>query len=60
MHQNLLNAEFVFVLYLGDKNENVRENGVIEPLTKVLHKSFCCTHACHGLHFWGNHERGGR
>jgi len=35
MHQNLLNAEFVSALYLGDKNENVRENGVIEPLPKV-------------------------
>jgi len=51
MHQNLLNAEFVFVWYLNGKNENVQENRVIKPPTKVLLKSFCCTYARHGPHF---------
>ena len=35
MHQNLLNAEFASIWYLTEKSENVRESGVIEPLTKV-------------------------
>ena len=51
MHQNLLNAEFASVLYQNDQDENVHEDGVIKPLTKVLHKSFCCTYAYHELHF---------
>jgi len=46
MHQDLLNAEFMSVWYLSDKNENVQEIRVIKPLTNELHKSFCCTHAC--------------
>ncbi len=44
--QNLLNAGFAFVDYLSDKNENVEEIRVINPLTKELHNIFCCTHAC--------------
>ncbi len=51
MHQNLLNAEFASADKLSVRNENVHVTGVIEPLTKVLHKSFCCTYACHELHF---------
>jgi hypothetical protein len=27
----------------------------MKALTKVLHKSFCCTYACRQLHFWGKH-----
>ncbi len=45
MHQKLLNAEFMSVWYLSDKDENVQEIRVIKPLTKELHKSVCCKHA---------------
>jgi hypothetical protein len=53
MHQNLLNAEFASVWYINAKNENVHVIRVIKALTKVLHKSFCCTYACRQLHFLG-------
>jgi hypothetical protein len=51
MQQNLLNAEFTSVEYLNAKNKDVHVIGVIKALTKVLHKSFCCTYACRQLHF---------
>jgi hypothetical protein len=50
MHQNLLNAEFTSVEYLNAKNKNVQVIRVIQALTKVLHKSFCCIYACRQLH----------
>ena len=46
MHQNLLNAEFGFVEYRNAGDENMHVLLVMEALTKVLHKSFCCTYAC--------------
>jgi len=51
MHQNLLKAGFALTDHLSGKNENLNVMGVINPPTKVLHKSFCCTYACHELHF---------
>jgi hypothetical protein len=39
MHQNLLNAGFVSVLYINDNRENVQESLVIKPLTKELPES---------------------
>jgi len=46
MHQNLLNAEFASVEYLNAKSNNVQAIRVIQALTKVLLKSFCCIYAC--------------
>ena len=54
MHQNLLKAGFAFADKLSVRNENVGVTGVIDPPTKVLSASdgsFCCTYACHELHF---------
>jgi hypothetical protein len=48
MHQYLLNAEFASGEY--QKMHVIR---VMKALTKVLHKSFCCTYACCQLHFLG-------
>ena len=50
MHKNLLNAGFAFVDHWSGKIENVQVGRVIKPLTKVLHKSFCCTYACYELY----------
>jgi hypothetical protein len=50
MHQNLLNAEFVFVLSLNAENINLHVIRIIQALTKVLLKCFCCTYACRQLH----------
>jgi hypothetical protein len=52
MHQNLLNAEFASKEYLNAGDKNMHVFRVMKALTKVLHKSFCCTYACRQLHFW--------
>ena len=52
MHQNLLNAECASVEYLNAKNKNVQVIRVMQALTKVLLKCFCCTYACRQCIFW--------
>jgi hypothetical protein len=46
MHQNLFNAEFAPVTYLMAGDKNLQVIRVMKALTKVLHKSFCCTYTC--------------
>jgi len=46
MHQNLLNTEFASGEYRNAWDKNMPVFGVMNALTKVLHKSFCCTYAC--------------
>jgi len=53
MHQNLLNAEFASVEYLNIENNNILVIRIMNALTKVLLKSFCCTYACRQLLFEG-------
>jgi len=53
MHQNLLNAEFASVEHRNARDKNLHVLGVMKALTKVLHKSFCCTYACRQLDFLG-------
>jgi len=40
VHQNLLNAEFASGEYRNAGDKNIPVFGVMEALTKVLHKSF--------------------
>jgi hypothetical protein len=46
MHQNLLNAEFTSIEHVDAGDKNVKVIQVIQALTKVLHKCFCCPYAC--------------
>ena len=52
MHQNLLNAEYKSIVYLSAGNIIMNVILAMKALTKVLHKSVCCTYACRQFHFF--------
>jgi hypothetical protein len=57
MHQNLLQAEFASGEYRNAGDKTMHVSGVMKALTKVLHKSFCCTYACCQLHLLDSPEK---